>query len=189
MTFDCAVVGAGPAGCAAALYLSKLGRKVALIARFPNARRKPCGEGILPAGVAVLRELGLDAAVSARARPFRGVRHTTRGGIAATGLFRSGPGLAVAREELDELLLRRAAVAPGVTLHERGPVHGAEAGPDGVILRLEEGEIRARRLIIADGLSSATLKGLGVARRPAACARYGLSARVTGLAGDRKSVG
>ena len=182
MIFDCAVVGAGPAGCAAALSLSKLGHSVALLDRAPSPRRKACGEGILPAGVAVLRELDLYDALAARGRKFHGVRHTTRGGVTATGLFSGGLGLAIAREDLDEILVHRAAAAPGVMVHEQGPVLGVEAAGDGVSLRHAGGAIRARRLIAADGLASDTLKHLNIARRPAVHARYGLSARVIGLA-------
>ena len=59
---DLAVVGAGPAGCAAALAAAQRGLTVALFdPLLERGHDKPCGEGILPAGVRVLRALGLHA--------------------------------------------------------------------------------------------------------------------------------
>ncbi|HVV51071.1 MAG TPA: FAD-dependent monooxygenase, partial [Polyangia bacterium] len=60
---DVAVAGGGPAGATLALLLGRAGLRVDLFdaRRFP--RDKPCGEGIMPAGVAVLERLGLRAAV------------------------------------------------------------------------------------------------------------------------------
>ena len=60
---DVLIAGAGPAGCATAIACAKRGLEVLLLdrARFP--RDKACGEGLLPAGVAALAELGLLAAV------------------------------------------------------------------------------------------------------------------------------
>jgi len=61
-----AVCGAGPAGLAAALFLARDGHRVRLFERFETPR--PLGSGLLlqPTGLAVLRQLGLDASVTAR---------------------------------------------------------------------------------------------------------------------------
>jgi flavin-dependent dehydrogenase len=181
--YDCAVVGAGPAGSAAALYLSRAGRSVALIDRAAFPRRKACGEGILPAGVSVLRELGVYEEAAALGRAFRGISYTTRDGREARAAFPKGQGLALPRERLDELLLRRAAAAPGVSVFESTPALGVECANEGVRVRLRDGEIRARRMIAADGMSSPALKSLGVPRRGPARERYGLSARLNGIEG------
>jgi flavin-dependent dehydrogenase len=181
MTYDCAVVGAGPAGSAAALYLSRAGRTVALLDRAAFPRRKACGEGILPAGVAVLRELGVYEEAAALGRPFCGVSYTTRDGREARSCFPEGRGLAVPREQLDHLLLRRAAAAPGVRLLEGRALAGVERAGAGVRVRLADGEIRARRLIAADGMASPALKALGVPRRGPESKRYGLAARLRGV--------
>src|SRR5258708_12212894 len=53
------VVGAGPAGIVAAIAAQKRGlQTIVLDARIPPID-KPCGEGILPQGVAALRALGI----------------------------------------------------------------------------------------------------------------------------------
>src|SRR5580658_6309391 len=70
---DVVIIGAGPAGIAAAIAARQVGfRTTVLDARVPPMD-KPCGEGILPHGVAALRTLGvhLDASVAV---PFVGIR-------------------------------------------------------------------------------------------------------------------
>ncbi len=61
--FDIAIAGCGPGGLAAALFLRRLGHQVVLFERF--AEPSPVGSGLLvqPSGLAVLRELGLDAPI------------------------------------------------------------------------------------------------------------------------------
>lgn len=183
MNYDCAIVGAGPAGSAAALFLSRTGRSVALIDRAAFPRRKACGEGILPAGVSILRELGVYEEAAALGRAFKGISYTTRDGRVARATFPKGEGLAVPREELDHLLVRRAAAKRGVRVFENTEALGIERTDEGVAIRLPRGELRARRLIAADGASSAALKALGVPRSDSPEApRYGLAARLKGIA-------
>lgn len=68
--YDAVVVGAGPGGCAAAASLAVRGATVLLVESNPRAARRFAGEWIHPAGVRVLRELGLiddlDPSVSSR---------------------------------------------------------------------------------------------------------------------------
>lgn len=62
---DIAIVGAGPAGLAAALFLSRGGHRVTVFERFAEAR--PVGSGLIlqPTGLAVLDRLGLRGAIEA----------------------------------------------------------------------------------------------------------------------------
>lgn len=55
---DAAVIGAGPAGCSAAVTLAKQGWKTALIEKSPLARHKICGEFFSPGAWPLLRRLG-----------------------------------------------------------------------------------------------------------------------------------
>src|SRR5580704_4520342 len=58
MTFDVLVMGAGPAGSAAAIRAARTGLKVALIERAPFPRDLP-GEALLPEVEGLFRKLGV----------------------------------------------------------------------------------------------------------------------------------
>ncbi|TME88113.1 MAG: FAD-dependent oxidoreductase [Chloroflexi bacterium] len=60
---DLAVVGAGPAGAAAALFAARRGHRVVVLDKQAFPRDKPCGEGLMPGGRPALRELGLEDAI------------------------------------------------------------------------------------------------------------------------------
>lgn len=71
-TADVIVIGAGPAGCAAAIVLAEAGRSVVLIDR-PIGARPALAESIPPSARRILTELGVDQAVaSAGFQPWRG---------------------------------------------------------------------------------------------------------------------
>src|SRR5580700_9521397 len=70
---DVIVIGAGPAGIATAIAANQMGlRAIVFDARTPPID-KPCGEGLLPQGVAALRSLGIHLN-SNNAIPFAGIR-------------------------------------------------------------------------------------------------------------------
>ena len=54
---DVTIVGGGPAGAALAMTLGRQGVTVVLYEKARHPRLKPCGEGLLPHGVAALREI------------------------------------------------------------------------------------------------------------------------------------
>src|SRR5919108_2123086 len=57
---DVAVVGAGPTGCVTALAFAHQGARVVLLEASPQAARRLAGEWLHPAGVAILRRLGVE---------------------------------------------------------------------------------------------------------------------------------
>src|SRR5436309_11192161 len=78
---DVAIIGAGPAGTAAAIHLGQLGvRNVVLADRDDFPRDKTCGSGISPKGIEVLKALGVWEQVAADAYWIRGLRLVTPGG-------------------------------------------------------------------------------------------------------------
>jgi len=160
---DVVIVGAGPAGSAAAFFLAQAGHSVALVDRRTFPREKPCGEGVLPAGVAVLERMGvLPALVAAGARPFRGIRYHSPGGRSADGMFPAGAcGFGVRRHVLDETLLRAAAASPRVRVEEGFAVRELLRDANGAIAGVadESGrELRAPLVIGADGARSRVRK-------------------------------
>jgi len=56
---DVLIAGAGIAGSALAIHLARRGYSVVLVERSRFPREKPCGEGVMPAGVAALERLVL----------------------------------------------------------------------------------------------------------------------------------
>ena len=101
---DVVVVGAGPAGSAAAAWAARAGHDVLVIdaANFP--RDKACGDGLTPRAVAELERLGLGEWLDARIR-HRGLRMSGFGGeveVDWPGPSFPSTGSAVARVELDD---------------------------------------------------------------------------------------
>ncbi|WP_460009565.1 NAD(P)/FAD-dependent oxidoreductase, partial [Mycobacterium avium] len=105
---DLVVVGAGPAGSAAAAWAARAGHDVLVVdaARFP--RDKACGDGLTPRAVAECERLGLGGWLDSRIR-HRGLRMSGFG--AQVQVDWPGPsfpstGSAVARTELDDRIRR-----------------------------------------------------------------------------------
>lgn len=59
---DIAVIGAGPAGAAAAIQAARLGASVVVFDKAPYGRDKVCGDGLTPRAVGALNELKVDLA-------------------------------------------------------------------------------------------------------------------------------
>ena len=164
---DVLVVGAGPAGSAAAAWSASAGLDTLLVDAAVFPRDKTCGDGLTPRAIGELQRLGLEDWLRA---------HTVSRGLRAHGfgqtLHLPWPGgslpdwgSAVARTELDDHL-RTTALKRGAT-----GVDGARAVDvrmdgsrvAGVVFRSagETFEVRCRRLVVADGVRSPLGKKLG----------------------------
>ena len=130
---DIAVVGAGPAGLAAALLLHRAGHRVAILERFAAA--KPLGSGLIlqPTGLTVLGSLGLlDEIVALGARIDRLHGADARSGRTVLDVrydaVRGGRfGLAVHRAALFDVL-HRAVVAGGIAFETGVEIEALESG-------------------------------------------------------------
>ena len=162
------VVGAGPAGSAAAIAAARTGANVLLIdqAKFP--RDKVCGDGIAPQALTVLADLGVDpTALVTGSEPVTRLRLRSPGGAEAARPM-THPAYVVPREAFDHRLLE-AARATGVEFrHET--VRSVEQTADGVLIN---GTIRARTVIGADGAESAVRRAVGARVGPTALAIRG----------------
>jgi flavin-dependent dehydrogenase len=106
METDVCVIGGGPAGLATALAVRRYGFSVLLVDRARPPIDKACGEGLMPEGVAALRDLGIDPGIEI-GRPYRGIRFL-EAQLTAEASFAEGRGLGIRRADLHRLLLARA---------------------------------------------------------------------------------
>jgi geranylgeranyl reductase family protein len=164
---DVLVVGAGPAGSAAAAWAARSGRDTVLVDAAVFPRDKTCGDGLTPRAIAELDRLGLDDWIRA---------HTVNHGLRAHGFGQTlllpwpggtlpSYGSAVARTELDDQI-RTTAMKSGAI-----GIDGARA----VDVQLDAGrvssvqfesagetfELGCRTLVVADGVRSPLGKLLG----------------------------
>ena len=190
---DVLIVGAGPAGSAAAQLLARAGRDVILIDAHAFPRDKVCGDGLIPDAHRALARLGVLDAVMAEARS-----STTLSCIAPRGGRIDVPGrLAVLpRRRLDEIICR-AAVDAGVRMFAplRFVAPLRADGDTGAVVgaRLKHGdvehEIRCRWLILASGAQPQATIAAGMCdrRTPSGIALRGyirnaaMSSRITSL--------
>lgn len=100
------VVGAGPAGIVAAIAAQKRGQQVTVLDARKPPFDKPCGEGILPQGVAALKTLGISLPAES-AFPFRGIRFVDENNSVRAD-FADETGLSVRRVKLHQLLVDHA---------------------------------------------------------------------------------
>jgi geranylgeranyl reductase family protein len=156
--WDVAIIGAGPAGLAAALAAATGGARTIVLERAEHPRYKTCGGGLIGISLAVA---GDRIAVPARDH-IRAVTVTLDGRRAFTREDRDPLLAMVAREEFDDAL-RRAAVAAGATVRQRSPVRGITEDDDRACARLADGTgVRARVLVGADGSSGVSARYAGV---------------------------
>ncbi len=162
---DVLIAGAGIAGSALAIELGRRGFLVEVFERTRFPREKPCGEGVMPAGVAALERLGVPIAREGAA--FLGVRYH-RGEQVAEGSFPRVAGLpeagrGIRRRDLDQALAEGAARTPGVELHAGVRVDGPLVEQGRVTGLLVEGERRhAKFVVAADGGQSRLRHALGL---------------------------
>ncbi|MEQ6900633.1 geranylgeranyl reductase family protein [Nocardioides sp. YIM 152588] len=167
---DVLVVGAGPAGSAAAAWAARLGMDVVLADAAVFPRDKTCGDGLTPRAIGELERLGLGDWLRS---------HTVNQGLRAHGfgqtLHLPWPGgslpdwgSAVARTELDDHLRTTALKSGALGIDGARAVDARMEGGRVAAVVFERGgrdgerfEIECTRLVVADGVRSPLGKVLG----------------------------
>ena len=160
-SFDVLVVGAGPAGCAAAVTTARAGLRVLLVDRAKFPRPKVCGDALSNRAVSIVEAMGAGAAL--RAAPHADVRGALAmlpDGTAIPRDYGAAMGMIVGRLDLDALLVR-AATDAGAQLREETAVDDLVVEGGAVVGAMTGGrEIRARAVIAADGPGSVAHRAL-----------------------------
>jgi len=155
--WDVAVVGAGPAGLAAASAAAAAGARTIVLERAEHPRYKTCGGGLIGASRAAAGGL-----IDVPARDdVRSATITLRGGQEYTRSHRETLLAMVVREEFDAALLKRAE-ENGAQVRQRAQVRAIEQGDGHATARLADGtEVTARVIVGADGSSGVTARHVG----------------------------
>lgn len=163
---DVLVVGAGPAGSAAATQLARAGWQVLLIDQHDFPREKVCGDGLIPDAHRALQRLGVLDQVLAQAQPVSHVRCVGPGGswVDVPGRLAVLP-----RVKLDHLLVRNAQAAGAQLatpvkferlLMQADQVVGASLNWHGRAV-----DVRARWVVMATGAAISPMLEAGLCTR------------------------
>ncbi|MDM4719099.1 geranylgeranyl reductase family protein [Micromonospora sp. WMMA1363] len=160
--WDLAVVGAGPAGLSAAYVAARAGVRTLVVERATHPRYKTCGGGLIGTSLAAVASR---IEVPAHDQVDR-VTFTRDGRRGFTRRHVGGPLVAMVRREEFDDRLRAAAVSAGAVLRQRVAVRAVEQEPEGVRLRLADGDaVTARTVVGADGSSGVTARYVRVRHR------------------------
>ena len=166
MSIDLIVIGAGPAGTAAAITASRLGRSVTVVDRATFPRDKICGDGLTAGALRQLDWLGLqpDSVASWKSVADAHIQGPSGARIHLPLPRTGGQFTAIAtRLDLDAALVELAR-KHGVTIVEGAEVTSViDAGTDEVQVETTKGSLSAPWVIAADGMWSPTRKLLGLA--------------------------
>jgi flavin-dependent dehydrogenase len=166
MTFayDVAVIGAGPAGSAAATLLARAGRRVLLIEKDQFPRSKVCGEFLSAQALPLLERLGVRRQIEACApEQIRGGRLQLPGGRTVAFPL-AEPAFGLSRYRLDHLLAAHAQTSGAQVRFGTRVLSALPANGGFRILTAEQGEerdVRASTVVGAWGRWDALDRGLG----------------------------
>ena len=155
------VVGAGPAGAAAAHAAARRGARVALLDRASFPRYKTCGGGLIGPSLGVLRGLRADPAEPPTRAAITRSSFSLRGGLQTTRAAGEVVLRTATRPELDNWLAGRA-VGAGAEFLNPCRVRAVAPGPDAVRLETDLGPLSARAVVAADGASGRLSRLVGV---------------------------
>lgn len=186
--FDIIVVGAGPAGSAAATHLARRGHRTLLVDKAAFPRDKICGEALSPGAAPLLARLGVRAEIEHLAFRLGGVRIVAPDGHACEGRYPRllelpDYGFSIPRLQLDPVLIRAAQVA-GAEFRDRTEARELLWDGDRCSgIRLADSQASARAVILAEGRFSRLHPALRRKVRPARHRRRVFVATFEGVEG------
>jgi len=162
------IVGAGPTGLAAALFLSRRDVPVRIIDAAPEPTRTSKALGVNPRTLALLEPTGVTAAIESEAQPIRRLRIHRKGRPLATitpdwKAIGADHGMVILPQARTEALLAQALSVHGVTVERGLGLAGLDQDFNGVTAALSDGSsLNVPVLFAADGAHSTARKALGM---------------------------
>jgi geranylgeranyl reductase family protein len=147
--WDAIVVGAGPAGCAAAYDLAAGGHAVLLLDRAEFPRHKACAGGLTRKSLRALRY----SVARVTREVVSAITVEKRRGEAATLASRNPVCAMTVRQELDDYCLQQT-LAVGAQFARIGALVSLETGEHGATITTEDAVYRGHFLVGADGVNS-----------------------------------
>ncbi len=164
--FDVAIVGAGPAGTAAATTLARAGKSVVVLDKATFPRDKCCGDGLTTLALRVLETLNFDPSTVASWKQVDGAWLRSPSGREVMVPLPHGRGQyasVATRLDLDAALVDHAR-ASGAEIREGWQFDAIVTDSRHTTLRSKSGDtVSARHVIAADGMWSPVRKSLGLA--------------------------
>ena len=187
---DVLVIGAGPAGTAAAMVLARAGARVRIIDRAQFPRDKLCGDTLNPGALSIAERLGVRTPIAERALSISGMTVTGPGGAQVSADYPHGlRGAAIARRDLDQILLNAAIAAgaefdPGVAVRSPFIADGSTAVTGVRISRNGKSfSLSASVVVGAEGRQARLASALGLSRFVKSPKRWAFGAYFTGVDG------
>jgi menaquinone-9 beta-reductase len=164
-SFDVGIVGAGPAGCTAALVLAGSGLKVVLVDKASLPSSKICGDALSGTVMNVLKRLPGncydDFLKLTPKSPSRGICFVAPGGSALDLPFSPGqndaepaPGYICRRQVFDGFLLQKVREVTETHILDNFPVREIDFENGTFLIKGEKGELTCRMIVGADGTHS-----------------------------------
>jgi menaquinone-9 beta-reductase len=178
--FDAAIVGAGPAGSSAAVFLARKGYSVALVEKQRFPREKLCGDFLNPANWEIFEKLGIEDALLSLPHGKVGSFRMSTPSAAAKIPFpsqngRRDFGIGLRRSLFDDLLLRLAE-KEGVAVRQGCKLGHFSRENDQWIMTSDDSSVEdkfhSRLLIGADGRNSWVAHRMGAALPGEAAGRF-----------------
>ena len=166
---DVLIVGAGPAGTAAASVLARAGRNVVVVDKASFPRDKCCGDGLTTLALRMLERIGFDPGTVASWQNVGSAWLRSPSGREIEVPLPQGRGqfaAVAARLQLDNELVKHARNAGADVREDHGFSHltmNYSGGQRTATVHFEHGEsIEAKHIIAADGMWSPVRKAMGV---------------------------